>query len=201
MLGVDTPSLDSLVETYPFSSNKDHEQELLAFHTSEELAPMIEEQRERDKNRQKSRLDAGRITQEEYEAAIKRIETEIPDWYYRDIVHDQWWESVQRPWTAEEFPYLAHWIVTMDDWTLKLMDISRQYTGYYHPQMNHDEQVHVLYAIPLPYVQGLRETARFFQMRGNFEFARGNFDEAMECSFSTIRLARTIRGGACWIVE
>jgi hypothetical protein len=38
-------------------------------------------------------------------------------------------------------------------------------------------------------------------MRGNFEFAKGNLDEAMECAFSTVRMGRTIRTGAGSFVD
>jgi len=203
MLGADAPSLDSLVAITPvgfapFLSTKDYEKALLEFYTREELAPMIETQRERDMNRQKSRLDGGTITQEEYEAEIKKIETEIQDWYYRDIVQDQWWASLRRPWSAEDYPYLAHWITATDVWTPKLIDISRQYTGYYYPHISNSALV---FEASLSYVQSLRQTARFFQMRGNLEFAQGRFDQAMECAFSPIRMGRTIRMGTSWIVE
>jgi hypothetical protein len=106
--------------------------------------------------------------------------------------------SLQRPWTAEDYPYLAHWISTTDDWTPKLIDIIRQRTGYYHPQISDSS---LTYAATLPYVQSLRQTARFFHMRGNFEFARGNFDQAIDCAFSNIWMGFIIRKGACWIVE
>jgi len=203
MLGADAPPLDSLVAITPVGfapslSIEDYEKALLEFYTREELSPMIEAQRERDRNRQKSRLDGGTITQEEYEAEIKKIETEIQDWYYRDIVQDQWWASLRRPWTAEEFPFLAHWIAATDAWTPKLIDISRQYTGYYYPHISNSSLV---FEASLSYVQSLRQTARFFQMRGNLEFAQGRFDQAMECAFSPIRMGRTIRKGTSWIVE
>ena len=204
MLGLDAPPpLDSLAAVSPLAyapslSTKNYEQGLREFYSAEELAPMIEQQREKERERVKSRLDAGRITQEEYDAEIKTIETETSDRYYREIVLDQWHQSLRRPWTAEEFPYLARWIATTDDWTPKLLDIVRQRTGYYHPLISGSNMFH---DVLLPYVQSLRMAARHFQCRGSFEFARGNVDEAMECAFATIRMGRTMRKGSPTIVE
>jgi len=50
-------------------------------------------------------------------------------------------------------------------------------------------------------VQSHRVVARFFRLRGNFEFAHGRFDQAMECSFSAIRMAQTIRSHSGSFVE
>jgi len=200
MIGADLPPLDSLVEIFPLTRRVDHteyEKILLESYSKEEFSLLIEKQREREKGWRKSSLDEGKITQEEYEKDIKRIEKEIPDWYYLHIVEDMRMETFQRPWTAKEFPFFAHWLATRDDLAKKLMNISRQRTGYYHPLLPTTPS----YAMPLPYVQSLRELARFFQMRGNFEFARGNFDQAMECAFAAIRIGHTTRKGAGCVVE
>ena len=100
MLGRDAPPLDSLVATAPIASSRSFEGDdtsfregLLEFHSEEELAPIIERERENEKQRLKTRLEGsviiccGRefvidpdgITREEYEAELKRIETETPD--------------------------------------------------------------------------------------------------------------------------
>ena len=201
MVGLDVPPpLDSLIGLSPGTlPTKNYEKELLEVYSKEELAPMIEQQREKERNRIKSRLDAGRITQEEYDAEIKKIESEIPDWYFRHIVEDQFYESLRHPWTAEEYPYLAQWIERTNDLAVKLIDIARQRTGYYHPLIS--ESSGWFYDIVLPYVQSLRMAARHFQCRSNFEFARGNLDEAMECSFVSVRMGRTVRKGAPTLVE
>jgi hypothetical protein len=109
---------------------------------------------------------------------------------------------MRRPWTAKEFPYLAHWITTTDDLTQKLIALSKERTGYYHPLLTHKEDV---YVFPLegllPYAQSLRQVARLFEVRGNFEFTQGNHDLAMECAFSSIRMGQTMQKGAGSLVE
>jgi len=201
MVGLDVPPpLDSLIGLSPGTlPTKNYEKELLEVYSKEELAPMIEQQREKERNPIKSRLDAGRITQEEYDAEIEKIESEIPDRYFRRIVEDQFYESLRHPWTAEEYLYLARWIERTDDLAAKLTDIARQRTGYYHPLIS--ESGDLFYDVLLPYVQSLRMAARHFQSRGNFEFARGNVDDAMECAFAPIRMGRTMRKGASTLVE
>ena len=202
MIGADAPPLNSLVDICPvYLSTKDYEKTLLEFYSKADLTPMVEQQREREKHHCKSLFDDGKMTKEEYEAEIKRIETETPDWYYRDIIQDQWIESWTHTWTAKEYPYLAKWLATTDDLTSKLIAMSQQRTGYYHPCLSYQETSQLPYSILLPYVQSLRYTARFFSMRGNFEFARGNVDQAMECGFASVRMGRTMRTGAGSIVE
>jgi len=205
MLGLDAPlPLDSLVACHPVAytpslSAKNYEQELREFYSEEELAHMIEQIQEREKKEYKDRFDAGKITKERYDSEIKKIETEMIPWYYREIVSDQWDASLRRPWTAEEYPYLARWMATTDDWTPKLLDIARNRTDYYHPLIS--ESGSLFYDVLLPYVQSLRMAARHFQSRGNFEFARGNVDDAMECAFAPIRMGRTLRKSSPTIVE
>jgi hypothetical protein len=226
LLGPDIPppSLDSLVGIVPGSPawNWDAEQckrELLELHSEEELAQMVEEKREGEKRNIKSRFEGGTrvccgseyavapdgTTKEEYEANIKKIEAKAPDEYYRELVSDKYNESymqsLSRPWTEEDYPHLARWLATTDELTTKLIDISKQRTGYYHPLLFYEDGSDYFFAIPLPYVQSLRQAARFFQMRGNFEFAKGNLAEAMECAFSAVRMGRTARTGSWSIVE
>ena len=201
MLGTDPPSLDSLVVSSPMASTTDYKKELLKFYSKEKLAPMIEKQREHDKNHYQRRFDEGKMTKEEYDAQVKKIETEIPDWYYRGIVSDQWDETRKRPWTTQEFPYLAKWIATTDLWTPKLIDISRRRTGYFHPLLSYENNSSLTYHAVLPYAQSFRSAARFFQMRGNWDFTHGRFNQATECAFSSVRTGRTIRSGAGSIVE
>ena len=202
MIGLDTPPpLDALVASSPISLSKDYEKELLEFYSREELASMIETQREKEKKHRQGRFDNGGMTKEEYDAEIKKIETEISPRYYRAIVDDQWNETRRRPWTAEEFPCLAKWMTATDEWTPKLIALSRQRTGYYHPLLSYDGNLFLLYNALLPYAQSLRSATRFLEMRGNWEFAQGNIDQAMECTFSSIRMGQTMRKGAGWIVE
>ncbi len=205
MLGLDAPPpLDSLVESSLVSSSKDfktYEKELLEFYSKNELNTLLDLQRKKEKEQYKEKLDDKKITQENYDKEIQKIETETPDWYYREIVSDQWTEARKRPWTAKEFPYLAHWIATTDDWTPKLIDICRNRTGYYHPLLCYDENSSLCYDAVLPYVQSFRSASLFFQMRGNWEFTQGRIDPAMECAFASVRMGWTIRKGASTIVE
>ena len=203
LLGLDAPPpLKSLVEITPESSvSKNYEEELLEVYSKQELALMIEKLREREKNWHKARLDDGKITQEEYEMEIKKIETETPAEYYRTIVSDQWYETLKRPWTAKEFPYIAKWLATTNVWGEKLMNFSRTHTGYYHPWLSDDENMYLLFEVLLPYAHSFRQAARYFECRGNFEFALGHDDQAMEYAFSSIRMGRIMRRGSGTIVE
>ncbi|MCL2745287.1 MAG: hypothetical protein FWE67_15705, partial [Planctomycetaceae bacterium] len=201
-LGAVTPPLNAPIWFGPVSAfTEDSEKELLEFYTKEELAAMSEKCRELDKNHYKSRLDEGKITQEKYDTEIKRIETETTEKFYRCILGKQFQESLRHPWTAKEYPYIAKWLASTDEQGEKLMDIIRQRTGYYHPLLSHDEDSNLMYAVMFPYLQSLRSMARYFNCRGNFEFARGHFDQAMECAFASVRLGQTIRPGSSTIVE
>ena len=214
MLGLDAlPPLDSLAETAPVASNRHYERNperykegLREFYSEEELAAVVEKQRQKDRERVKTLFESGpccgpRMTKEEYDAEIKRIEMETSDGYYQDIVSDQWDKARERPWTAEEFPYLAQWMASTDEWAGKLIDVARQRIGYYHPYATYDETSFLFNDFRLPYAQSLRMAARFLNVRSNFEFARGNVDEAMECNFAAVRLGRTTRKGAGTLVE
>ena len=90
-------------------------------------------------------------------------------------------------------------MASTDEWAKKLFDIARQCTGYYHPYL--ETGSHSLYDVLLPHVQSCQETARYFQCRGNFEFAQGHYEQAMECMFASVRMGRTMQSGSGTCVE
>jgi hypothetical protein len=111
-------------------------------------------------------------------------------------------QAMRRPWTAEEFPYLAKWLDSTGDLTQKLIALSKERTGYYHPLLIYEEGEYVsLFETLLPYAQSLRATSRFFAMRGNLEFTQGNLDQAVECALSSIRMGQTMQNGSGGLVE
>ncbi len=199
MVGLDAPPpIESLVVCSPFSTEKNYEKELLEFYTKDELKPLLDARREKEKEWYKKRLDDGKITKEDYDKELKKIETETPDWYYREIISEQWTEARKRPWTAKEFPYLAKWVSTMDPWMPKLIDVCRHRTGYYHPLIS---DIPTLFAARIPYVQMFRSVARLLETRGNLEFTQGQIDQAMESALTSVRMGRTMRQGSSLIVE
>ncbi|MCL2004945.1 MAG: hypothetical protein FWG73_02165 [Planctomycetaceae bacterium] len=203
MIGLDAPPpLDSLagISEMTLRTHDYYEEAFLQIYTREELVSMLEKVRENRRNRVKSRLEAGRITQEEYETAMQRIETETPDWYFQEIITSQLMESLQRPWTTEEFPFLARWLDATDDLSAKLRDMAKHRTGYYHPLFSQSDS-HSFYDALLPYTQSFRAVVRLLVCRANWEFARGNVDEAMEGAFAAVRMGRTMQKSAATIVE
>ena len=137
-------------------------------------------------------------SKEELAQMIEKFDAETTPYPYRHIVYNQWHETLRQPWTAKEYPYIAAWLARTDEVTAKLIEICRNRTSYYHPLVS---DIPLFYDVPLPYVQSLRTVARHFQCRGNWEFAQGNIDEAMECAFSSVRLGQTLRKGSWSIVE
>ena len=199
-LGLDAPPpLDSLIVLSPAASGKNLKTELLEFFSMEELTPSTEKQRQLGEDYVGRRC--GKMTKEGYDAKIKEFETEIEDWHYQRIISDMWDETRKRPWTAKEFPYIAKWLAMTDEVAKKLINLSQQRTGYYHPYLQGNENYFSLYDVLLPYVQSFRMVARYFESLGNFEFARKRFDQAMECAFSSVRMGRTMRGGSGCCVE
>ena len=220
MLGFDTPPpLDSLVSLVPDSrwNAERYKKGLNESFSEEEYAAMIAEQREHVKELLQTHFESGDriviccgrvsvnkgggMTKEEYEEELQRIESKTDDEYFLDVVQEQWNESLDHPWTEKEYPFLAHWLTATDELAQKIIDISKQRTGYYHPLLSYEGEPDLLHNSILPYMQGIRWAARHFQCRGNFEFAKGNLDRAMECVFSSLRMSRTMRAGSGFPVE
>jgi len=128
------------------------------------------------------------------------------DGFYRAAVLEQDEKARRSLWTERDFPYLAEGIKKTDEQTKKLIENTRR-TQYYHPIITYSpfgakETAESLGHTPLPYAQSMRSSvARFLQLRGNWDFANGNIDQAFECAFSSVRLGNTIRGGAGFHVE
>ena len=124
-----------------------------------------------------------------------------------EMLREQWEKARTALWTADDFPDLAEGIKETDEITQKLL-ASLQRTRYFHPYFNDGGTFNqegadsdLLVFTSLPYVQTLREPARFLQFRGNWDFAKGNIDQAFECAFASVRLGNTIRSGAGMTVE
>ena len=201
MLGDEQPpELDSLVCPYPYGG-ADIKQQLIADYGEKELAEMLEAGRQGERDYCKTRFEEKKMSEEEYQEEIRRINEGKSDMHiYHNIGQEEWYEALSKKWTEKNYPRLAKWIASTDDLTQKLIAISKR-TEYYHPYLSYNENDKLLFQYMLPYAQGMRETARFFQMRSNWEFVNGRFDQAMECAFSAVRLGQTMRKGSGCIVE
>jgi hypothetical protein len=181
LLGFDVlPDLRPLVSIDPmFSLNdqyqkKDFKAELLQVYTPEQLGRLV--------------------------SGVKKEEDKSDD-YYWDIVYSQWRDALQRPWSEKEFPYLAAWLERRKVLTNKLIAITKQKTGYYHPLVTGTGDERSVASALLPLAQSTREVARLFAIQGNRDFTNGNIDHAFECALSSIHFGKTIRTNAGCLVE
>jgi hypothetical protein len=203
MIGCKTlPPLESLQDIDPVGYLSTYtgdyfEKELLTVYSKEEVDRLIQAERDKVKQQLKESFDEGKITKEKYDTESKIADADREK-YCGDVMSNQFLQAQRNLWTAEDYPYLAKWLATTDNLAAKLIALSKERTGYYHPQISESG---LFYDMLLPYMPALRSCARYFQARGNFEFARGNYDEAMECAFASIRLGQTLRKESCWIFE
>ena len=175
---------------------RDLQQELQKHYTAEELEALVEPERKQRRERLQKRLEQEEISQESFDAQMKDIDKES----YRTIVQDQWSQALNSLWTEKDYPCLADGIKKTDEITQKLFDCSHR-TQYFHPYFTEENSEVVVYIL-LPYVQAMRSSTRFLSLRGNWEFANGNIDQAFECAFTSIRFGNTIRReGGCTVEE
>ncbi|MCL2347235.1 MAG: hypothetical protein FWC50_03125 [Planctomycetaceae bacterium] len=207
MLGYDEPPpLESLKELQPpagllgdIDAEKSHA-ELLTVYSQEELDKKIEVIKDGQRRYHKEKLDIGKITKEEYEKQMKELDEHVPAWAYRQIINNEWNDAMSKFWTEKDFPYLAKWIVTTNELTNQVIDISRR-PRYFHPFLTYDENESLASSVLLQYVQSIRQAVWFFAIRGNWDFAHGDYDKAFECAFAAIRLAQTTQKDAGCSVE
>ena len=188
-LGFDAPPpIESLRFLDPRFKEGEELEYLLKYYTPEEIL---------------ARLNEDRQPQEGVDPLehLKQLQEGDNSWWLRSAINYDWYEAQKRFWTDEDYPLLADWNATMGDMEQKLIEISKR-PKFYNPIIaSSEEEDTFVYSALLPYVQAMRETARFMSLRGNWHFARGEYDEAFECAFASLRIGLGIRTNNCFIVE
>lgn len=188
-LGFDAPPpLESLRFLRPEVKQGEELEYLLKYYTPEEIIPRLDE----DERPQEEGVDPL-----EY---LKKLQEGENRWWLRSAVSYDWNQALNRLWTDEDYPLLADWNKTANNLEQKLIDASRR-PRFYNPIITSSEEDTFVYSALLPYVQAMREAARFLSVRGNWHFASGEYDEAFECAFATQRIGLAIRTNNCFIVE
>ncbi|MGL6195593.1 MAG: hypothetical protein ACRC2T_12305 [Thermoguttaceae bacterium] len=141
-------------------------------------------------------------SQDEIDAKLKENNYEKQEWRYRNLIDNERNTAMRKLWTEKELPLLAAWIKTTDELTDKLKEITRR-PHYFMPMAvtNNENDDPVTAAILLPYVQSIRELARFMSVRGGWDFTQGEYDKAFECAFSTVRIGKKMTDNPGTIVE
>jgi hypothetical protein len=95
-----------------------------------------------------------------------------------EIVSDVFQRAYSRPWTNEQIPPLASWIVDNQP-AIDLLVEASQRTHYYSPSPSLlDQTPTVLFATLLPGAQGLRDVARVLSLRAMWHLGEGRLDES-----------------------
>jgi len=186
-LGFDTPPpIESLRFLEPKVKRGEELEYLLKYYTPEEILARLNEDRQPQEG----------VDLLEY---LKTMQKDNHWSLYPAINHD-WYEAQKHFWTDKDYPLLADWNTTMGDMEQKLIEISKR-PKFYNPVIASSDEDTFVYSALLPYVQAMHETARFMSLRGNWHFARGEYDEAFECAFASQRIGLAIRTNNCFVVE
>ena len=206
MLGLDAaPDLLSLQKLDPPGSfgaaNIDLYQQLLKFYPKDEIDAKLDAQKNEEAENYHNQHKEGKLDDEQLAENLKSLETEkfrkreCSDLIYYEFYND----AMQRIFTEEECPLIADWMKESTYLANKLLEISKRPQSYNPIVLMNDDDT--MYVASLPYVQANRETARYFEARGNWHFGRGEYDEALECAFASLRLGTTMRLNTGFVVE
>ncbi len=206
MLGFSSPpELDSLAFLDPpgafISAKVNPYEELLRFYPKEEIDAKIESRKKEEAENYRNQHKEGKIDDAQLAEKLKGLDTDaFRNEESRDMIcHEFYYDAMERVFTEDEYPLVADWMKSSTGLANQLIEISKRPKSY-NPQVKITDDA-TIYDAPLPYVQMMRQVARYFQTRGNWHFGRGEYDEAMECAFATFRLAMTMRSNAGFVVE
>ena len=207
MLGLDSvPDLDSLQHVGPPGSfepdHVDSYQHLLRFYPQDVIDAKIAMKKSEEEERFLAWHKNGEMDDATLAEELKWLETEeFRKQACRSIINDEYYYdgAMSRIFTEDEFPMSADWMKESTGLAEKLIEISKRPQSY-NPlvRMNDDD---AMYEAALPYVQSIREVARYFCVRGRWHFGRGEYDEAMECAFTSQRIGTTMRSNSGCVVE
>lgn len=100
-------------------------------------------------------------------------------------------QSLERPWSAEEFPLLAEWLRANDE-PLRLITEATERPRYYAPLVAADgtDDSAMVMSILLPVLQELREASRLLKARALLRLHEGELEAAWQDLFTCHRLGR-----------
>ena len=206
MLGLGSPpDLDTLRTLSPPGTsdvldNSDPYQQLLRFYPKEEIDAKIETRKSKKADEYRNQYEDGKINGERLAEMLQSLEEEnFRKFACRDIIFNEHSNTRDRIFTEDEYPYIADWMKSTADLADKLIEISHRTRSYNPVVRTSDDQS--MFDILLPYVQTMREIARHLQIRGNWHFGRGEYDEAMECAFASLRNSFSLRSNSGTAVE
>ncbi|MDR1958098.1 MAG: hypothetical protein LBQ54_03480 [Planctomycetaceae bacterium] len=176
-------------------------QELLKYYPKEKIDARLDAKKKSEMEELQNRFNEGKISKEELEKTRKYFDSsDFADSQFHRMILEELDYKTRGLWTAEDLPLLDHWMQSTTEMTAKILEISRR-PDFYNPIAESGENQVLLCEAMLPYIQSARQTARYLSARGKWHFARGEYGEAFECAFATLRIGHAMRRNSAFIVE
>ncbi len=117
-----------------------------------------------------------------------------------DAVLEQQSRATERPWSAEDYPHLAAWLI-VNEKPLALVTEATRRPHYFNPLASHrtEKGPSMLIGALLSSVQKCRELANALTARAMLRVREGKFDEAWQDLLACHRLSRLVARGATLI--
>lgn len=112
-----------------------------------------------------------------------------------DLLYKQWWQTMERPWSRQEFPVWAEWLAVNEKPLALLAEASKR-TKWYAPILSSENGVLLeMFDCFSPTIQAYREVARTLEARAMLRVSEGNAEKAREDLLTLHRLGRLIGQG------